>query len=129
MEIGSRKTIEVEVFDFEQDQFAYAPKSGKNLFGYKVKKSKVLPTGRLEVIEERNNVEEYGKIYKKFGLNLSQMRSLKRVVKAARKNGKIFIIPFPEKGKIEVVFRNGNSVTYKGEHPEEFCQKVFKKVR
>lgn len=129
MEIGSRKTIEVEVFDFESDQFAYAPDSGKNTFGYKVKKSKVLPNGRLEVIKDRNNVEEFGKVYNRFGINLSQMRSLKRVVNAAQRNGKLFIIPFPEDKRVEVVFRNGNRVTYSGNHPDEFCQKVFKKVR
>lgn len=129
MEIGSRKTIEVEVFDFETDQFAYAPTSGKNLFGYKIKKSKVLPNGRLEVIEERNNVEEYGKIYNKYGINLSQMGSLRRAVNSARKNGKLFVFPYPEENKIEFVFRNGNRVTYSGNHPEEFCDKVFKKVR
>ena len=129
MEIGSRKTIEVEVFDFETDQFAYAPESGKNLFGYKIKKSKVLPNGRTELIEDRNNVEEYGKVYNKFGINLSQMSSLRRAVQTAKKNGKTFIIPFPEDKRIEVVFRNGNRVTYTGNHPDEFCQKVMKKVR
>ena len=126
---GPRRSIEIEVFDFETDQFAYAPESKKNIFGYRIKKTITMPDGKTKVVEDKNNVEECSKVYKMFHINRSQMRSLKRAISSASKNGKTFIIPFPEDKRIEVVFRNGNRVTYTGNHPDEFCQKVMRKVR
>ena len=53
---GPRRSIEIEVFDFETDQFAYAPESKKNIFGYRIKKTITMPDGKTKVVEDKNNV-------------------------------------------------------------------------
>ena len=123
MSSGLQKVVHIEVFDFEEDPFAYAIESHKNQFGYKY--SVEYQSCGITVKEKPivNNVERGAKFYRKLGINLSQLRSLKRRVRHVL-GDKSF--PFITKDGINVVTRGGNDVTYHGEHTEDFCQKVLK---
>ena len=125
MKDGLRKVVHVEVFDFEDDTFAYATNTHKNQFGYKYT-TQYLQRGRVVKEDpEVNNVEKGAYYYKKFGLNVNQLRSLQRLVKKMK--GKKSIIPFPwEDGSIEGIIRGGSTITYRGNHKEDFYQKVLK---
>ena len=122
MTSGLRKVVHVEVFDFEDNQFAYAINSKKNQFGYnyiaeyydqdkKVKEKRI------------NNVERGAYYFKRFGVNLSQLKSLKRKVKEASQNK---MIPVDSENGIELIFRGGSNITYHGKYPDDFTQKVLK---
>ena len=118
-----QKVVHIEVFDFEKDPFAYAVDTHKNQFGYKYSVEYQTCGIPFKEKPEVNNVERGAYYYNKFGINLSQLRSLRRKVRQVL-NGKIF--PFPTEDGINVVTRGGSDVTYHGEHTEEFCQKVLK---
>jgi len=120
---GLQKVVSIEVFDFEKDPFAYAVESKKNQFGYKYFSDYRACGIVVKQAQEVDNVKRGYNYYKKLHINISQLRSLKRKVKRAL-GDKSF--PFYTENGIQVITRGGNVVTYKGEHTEEFCQKVLK---
>ena len=125
-----RKVVHIEVFDFASDTMAYAVDSHKNQFGYKYSVKYLGHRGKtIKEIPEVNNVERGAYYYNKFGINLSQLNSLKRKVNSLKKKKKF--IPFPEENGVEAVFRGGSIVHYTGEHVDEFCEEVlgFEKVK
>lgn len=119
---GPRKVIQIEVFDFESDTMAYNPESHKNQFGYKYQTSYIENGNIIRQTKEINNVEKGAIIYNILGINISQLRSLKRRVRYITKKG---MFPFNEGNKVEVVIRGGSKITYQGKHKEEFYQKVL----
>jgi len=125
MTSGLRKVVHVEVFDFDSDTFAYAKDTHKNQFGYKYTTEYYQKGNLVKKDAEVNNVERGAFYNRKFGLNMDQLRSLRRLVK--RVQGNKSMIPFPqEDGSIEAIVRGGSTVTYRGEHKEDFYQKVLK---
>ena len=126
MSDGLRKVVHIEVFDFDSDTFAYAKDSHKNQFGNKYR-TEYLKNGRVVREEpEVNNVERAAYYYNTLGINLSQLRSLKRKVRELSKKK---MIPFPEEDGIDIVFRGGSNISYRGQHTEDFCEKVLKYTR
>ena len=123
MSNGLRKVVHIEVFDFDNDTFAYAIDSKKNQFGYKYKTQYYRNGQIVREDPEINNVEKAAYYYNKLGINLSQLRSLRKKIKELSKHK---MIPFPTENGVEVIFRGGSNVHYNGEHPEEFYQKVLK---
>ena len=125
MSSGLRKVVHVEVFDFDSDTMAYAVNTHKNQFGYKYT-TQYLSRGRVVKTDpEVNNVERGAFYYNKFKINMDQMKSLRRFIR--RIKGSNNLIPFPmEDGRIEAVIRGGTKITYRGEHHEEFYQKILK---
>jgi hypothetical protein len=124
MKDGLRKVVHVEVFDFDSDTFAYAKDTHKNQFGYKYT-TQYLQNGKVVKQDEVNNVEKASYYYNAFGLNIDQLRSLRRLVKKIQ--GKKTMFPFTwEDGSVEAVIRGGSTVTYRGENKEDFYQKVLK---
>lgn len=122
MQDGLRKVVHIEVFDFDSDTFAYAKDSHKNQFGYSYQ-TKYLRGDK--VVKEKplvNNVERGAFYNRKLGINLSQLKSLRRRVKELSKH-KMF--PFGEDKRVDVIFRGGSKITYQGEHVEDFYQKVL----
>ena len=125
MKDGLRKVVHVEVFDFDNDTMAYAVESKKNQFGYKYTTEYYKGEKLVKVDPEKNNVEKGAYYNNKYGLNINQLGSLRRLVK--RVKGKKNFIPFPQDdGSIEVVIRGGSTITYSGEHEEDFFQKVLR---
>ena len=127
---GLRKVVHIEVYDFDSDAMAYAVDSHKNQFGYKYNVKYLGQKG--EIIKEEpevNNVERGAYYYNKFGINLSQLNSLKRKVKSLTKKKKF--IPFPEENGVDAIIRGGSHIHYSGEHVDEFCEQVlgFQKVK
>ena len=124
MTSGLRKVVHVEVFDFDSDTFAYAKDTHKNQFGYKYTTEYYENGQAVKKDKEVNNVERGAFYNRKLGLNLDQMRSLKRLIK--RITGGKAMIPFPqEDGSVEALIRGGSTITYRGEHTEDFYQKVL----
>ncbi len=124
MKDGLRKVVHVEVFDFDSDTFAYAKDTHKNQFGYKYT-TQYLQNGKVVKQDEVNNVEKASYYYNAFGLNIDQLRSLRRLVKKIQ--GKKTMFPFTwEDGSVEAVIRGGSTVAYRGENKEDFYQKVLK---
>ena len=127
---GLRKVVHIEVYDFDSDSMAYAVDSHKNQFGYKYNVKYLGQRGETVKEEpEVNNVERGAYYYNKFGINLSQLNSLKRKVNNLKKKKKF--IPFPEENGVEAVFRGGSIVHYSGEYVDEFCEQVlgFQKIK
>ena len=121
----TRKVMHVEVFDFDSDTMAYAKGSGKNQFGYKYRTDYVQNGSVVKSSPEVNSVERGAYFYNKFGLNINQLNGLRRLVKKAQ--GNKTLIPFEwEDGSIEALVRGGSKITYRGEHKEDFYQKVLK---
>ena len=125
-----RKVVHIEVFDFDSDSMAYAVDSHKNQFGYKYSVKYLGQMG--ETVKEMpvvNNVERGAYFYNKFGINLSQLNSLKRRVNSLVKKKKF--IPFPEENGVDAIIRGGSHIHYSGEHVDEFCEQVlgFQKVK
>ena len=123
MSDGLRKVVHIEVFDFECDGNAYAINTKKNQFGYKYRTQYMRRGEVVKEIPEINNVEIGAEFYNKFGINISQLRSLRRKVKEITKKR---MIPFNEKDYKEVLAKSGSSITYKGKYREDFYQKVLK---
>lgn len=119
---GPRKIVQIEVFDFENDVMAYKPDSHKNRFGYKYQTSYVEKGNIVKQTKVINNVEKGAKIYNAIGINISQLRSLKRRVRQITKKG---IFPFSKDDKVEIIIRGGSKITYQGKHKDEFYQKVL----
>ena len=127
---GLRKVVHIEVYDFDSDTMAYAVDSHKNQFGYKYSVKYLGNKGEtVKEIPVVNNVERGAYFYNKFGINLSQLNSLKRKVNSLKKRKKF--IPFPEENGVDALFRGGSHIHYSGEHVDEFCEKVlgFKKAK
>lgn len=121
----TRKVMHVEVFDFDSDTMAYAKDSGKNQFGYKYHTDYLQNGEVVKSDPEVNSVERGAYYYNKFGLNINQLNGLRRVVKKAQGNKNIY--PFTwEDGSVEAIVRGGSTITYRGEHTEDFYQKVLK---
>ena len=118
-----QKVVHIEVFDFDTDPFAYAVGSHKNQFGYKYNVEYQTCGITIDETPVINNVERGSRFYKKLGINLSQLGSLKRKVHRVL-GGKS--VPFFTEDGINVITRGGSSVSYHGEHTDEFCQKVLK---
>ena len=121
-----RKVVHIEVFDFDSDIFAYAKDSRKNQFGYKYKVEYQKNGKVIKEEPEVNNVERGAYYYNTFGVNLSQLRSLRRKVRELSKNK---MIPFPEEDGINAIFRGGSDIYYRGEHTQDFCDKVLRLAR
>ena len=126
---GLRKVVHIEVYDFDSDTMAYAVDSHKNQFGYKYRVDYLDKGEIVKSDPEVNNVERGAYFYNKFGINLSQLSSLKRKVNSLTKKKKF--IPFPEEKGVDAIIRGGSHIHYSGEHVDEFCEQVlgFQKVK
>lgn len=123
MQDGLRKVVHIEVFDFDSDTFAYAKETHKNQFGYSYRTKFLRGEEVVKETPSINNVERGAFYNRKLGLNISQLRSLRRKVRELSKK-KMF--PFGEGNRVDVTFRGGSKITYQGEHVEDFYQKVLK---
>lgn len=125
MSSGLRKVVHLEVFDFDDSPFAYAVDSHKNQFGYNVQEEYY---DQEKLIKEKqvNNVQRGAYYYKRFGINLSQMKSLKRKVREISKNK---MIPLSSNDGIVITFRGGSDISYKGDQVDDFVVKVLKYKR
>jgi len=126
MKDGLRKVVHVEVFDFDSDTMAYAVDTHKNQFGYKYTTEFFRKGVLIKKEEEVNNVEKGAFYYKKLGLNLDQLKSLRRFIKKIRGNKSMITFP-NEDGSVRSVIRGGSSVSYHGQHMDDYFQKVLKK--
>ena len=125
MKDGLRKVVHVEVFDFESDVMAYALNTKKNQFGYKYTTEYRVGDKIAKVDPEVNNVKKGAYYNRVLGLNLSQLTSLRHLIK--RVVGSRSMFPFPEEdGSVRVMVRGGSTITYRGDNQEEFFQKVLK---
>ena len=120
---GLQKVVHIEVFDFDTDSMAYAVDSQKNQFGYKYRVEYVKDGEVVREDPEVNNVERGAFYYKKFGINLSQLGSLKRRVNSLKRKKKM--IPFPEENGVNAQFRGGSNIHYSGNNTEEFEKEVL----
>lgn len=126
MTSGLRKVVHVEVFDFEKDTMAYAIDSGKNQFGYKYRTQYLKEDEVVKESKEKNSVEQASFYYRALRINVDQTKKLRRFLSRLQKEGNI--IPFPEEdGQVLALIRGGTKITYRGEHPEDFYQKVLLK--
>ena len=125
MSSGLRKVVHLEVFDFEDSPFAYAVGSKKNQFGYNVQEE-YYDHEKLVKSKQVNNVQRGAYYYKRFGVNLSQMNSLKKKVREISKNK---MIPIDSEEGIVISFRGGSDISYQGNQVDDFAAKGLKYKR
>lgn len=118
-----RKIVHLEVFDFEESEHSYALSTNKNKFGYVYKneyfygKKKILET---PLIDNVSNKEIYWKL---FGMNLDQLKSLRRKVNKLLDRG--FAYDSLRGKEINVNVSGGSTIKYRGNNSSEFFQKVL----
>ena len=117
-----RKVMHLEVFDFEDSPFAYAVGSKKNQFGYNIQEE-YYDQEKLVKSKNLNNVQRGAYYYKRFGINLSQMNSLKKKVREISKNK---MIPISSDDGFVITFRGGSEISYQGNQLDDFVIKVLK---
>ena len=122
---GLRKVVHIEVFDFDSDTYAYAKESHKNQFGYSYQTKFLKGDTVVRETPKVNNVERGAFYNRKLGLNLSQLKSLRKRINSLIKTKK-GMYPFDDKDGVNVLFRGGSIITYRGKNTDDFYQKVLR---
>ena len=122
---GLRKVVHIEVFDFDSDTYAYAKESHKNQFGYSYQTKFLKGDTVVRETPKVNNVERGAFYNRKLGLNLSQLKSLRKRINSLLKTKK-GMYPFDDKDGVNVLFRGGSIITYRGKNTDDFYQKVLR---
>ncbi len=118
----TRKVMHVEVFDFDSDTMAYAKDSGKNQFGYKCYNEYLQGGEVIRKGPEYNHVEAMSFYNRTFNMNPDQLKSLKKKVNKMLTKAFCFV---DEDNSVEVVVRGGSTITYNGNHVDDFMEKVL----
>ncbi len=118
----ARKVMHVEVFDFDSDTMAYAKDSGKNQFGYKFYNEYIQGGEAVRKGCEYNHVEAMSYFNKALNMNPDQLKSLKKKVNKMLNRAWCYV---DEENSVEVVVRGGSTITYNGNHVDDFLEKVL----
>ncbi len=117
-----RKVTHLRVFDFLDSFYAYGLRDKKNDFGYTVRTDYYYGDKKIFSSGLRNNVRDKEFYYCSFGINVSQLSSLKRKVNKLMRNG--FLVD-DSGDKINVDFLDGSDLVYKGYNKRKFMRKVL----